>query len=85
MGWIKDAKNESMRKDAQAALDEGAIFFTPILNMPSGRAGGAAMSGRVVDWEQMMAVIVETGWRLHTWAVVADPRGHVQAQPLFIR
>ena len=78
-------KNDSMRKDAQAAWDEGSPVFTPILNMPSNRAGAAAMSGRVVDWEQMLAAIYDVGWRLHTWAVTSDPKGKVQAQPLFTR
>lgn len=85
MGWIKDAKTDVVRKDAQAAWEAGAPFFTPILNMPSSRAGAAAASGRVEDWELMLAAIIETGWKLHTWAVVADPKGHVQAQPLFAR
>ena len=85
MGFIRDIKSNTMRTEAQAAWNEGSPVFTPILNMPSNRAGGAAMSGRIVDWEQMLAAVLDVGWRLHTWAVASDSKGHIQAQPLFVR
>ena len=82
MGWIKNAKAATLGEDARKAWDAGSPVFTPILNMPSTNAG---LSGRVEDWEHMMAAVLETGWRLHTWAVCSDSRGRPQAQPLCVR
>lgn len=82
MGWIKDAKANAMAGDARAAWDEGAPVFTPLLNLPSVKVG---FSGRIKDWEMMIAAILEVGWRLHTWAVCSDGHGRPQGQPLFVR
>lgn len=82
MGWIKDAKANSMAADALAAWTEGAPVFTPIINMPGFKVG---TSGRIRDWEMMVGAILEVGWQLHTWAVCSDAQGRPQAQPLFVR
>ena len=82
MGWIKSAKANAVGVDARKAWDDGSPVFTPILNMPSSHPGS---SGRIEDWEQMMAAILEVGWLLHTWAVCSDAKGRPQAQPLFTR
>ena len=82
MGWIKDSKAINMAKDAQKAWDGGSPVFTPLLNMPGSHAG---LSGRIEDWEGMMASVMEVGWSLHTWAVCSDKAGRPQAQPLFVR
>lgn len=70
-------------KLAQDAWDEGAPVFTPMLNAPSGVSGG--LSTRIKDWEMMVGAVLDVGWKLHTWAVVADPKGRTQALPLFVR
>lgn len=82
MGWIKNSKASSMATAAQKAWDADSPVFTPILNMPSSNPG---LSGRVEDWELMVAAILEVGWKLHTWAVCSDNKGRPQAQPLFVR
>lgn len=82
MGWIKDAKAEAVRRDAQAAWDEGAPCFTPILNLPAFKGG---FSGRVKDWEMMIGAIGEVGWTLKHWAVASDSQGRPQAMPFFTR
>jgi hypothetical protein len=82
MGWIKDAKNSSMAADAQAAWDEGAAYFTPMLNVPAFKS---TYSGRIKDWEGMLSAITEVGWRLEHWAVASDSAGRPQAMPLFVR
>ena len=82
MGFIKDAKAAAVGTDAKKAWDEGATFFTPVLNYPGFRGG---ISGRIADWELMIAAIVEVGWRMHTWSVASDNQGRPQAMPLFDR
>lgn len=82
MGWARDTKALTLGKDARAAWDDGSPVFTPVLNMPGTRH---SMSGRIPDWEQMVAAILEVGWVLHTWAVCSDDKGRPQAQPLFTR
>ena len=82
MGWIKDAKAESMRADAQKAWDADSAHFAPMLNVPAMKGG---FSGRIADWEHMLAAITDGGWQLHTWAVCSDDKGRPQAMPLFVR
>ncbi|WP_029289150.1 hypothetical protein [Cellulomonas sp. HZM] len=82
MGWIKDSKANSMASDAKNAWDEGAMFFTPLLNMPAFKLG---TSGRIKDWEPMLEAIVAQGWVLQHWAVAGDDKGRPQAMPLFVR
>lgn len=82
MGWIKNTKADMVRTDAQKAWDADSPVFTPILNMPGSNSG---MSGRIEDWELMIAAIFDVGWKLHTWAVCSDAKGRPQAQPLFVR
>lgn len=82
MGWIKDAKAQSMAKAAQESWNDGAQFFTPMLNFPAFKAG---FSGPVGDWPPMLESITSVGWRLHTWALASDEKGRPQAMPLFVR
>jgi len=82
MGWIKDAKANSLANDAKAAWEDGAVFFTPLLNLPTFKTG---FSGRIKDWEPMLEAVLAQGWRLHTWAICSDDRGKPQAMPLFVR
>jgi hypothetical protein len=82
MGWIKDAKAAAIAQEAKKAWDAGSQVFTPLLNMPATHGG---LSGRIEDWEKMMAAVLEIGWKLHTWAVCSDSNGRPQAQPLFVR
>ena len=82
MGWIKNAKADSMLKDAQDAWNEGSVVFTPVMNLPAWRLG---FSGRNQDWELMIGAILSVGWRLQAWAVSSDKEGRPQAMPLFVR
>lgn len=83
MGFIRNTKQDMLGKLAKDAWDEGAVVFTPLLNAPTGVSGG--LSQRIKDWEVMIGAILAVGWRLHTWSVVADSKGHTQAMPLFTR
>lgn len=82
MGWIKDAKASALLSDAQSAWDEGAAYFTPMLNVPAFKN---SFSGRIKDWEPMLEAISSVGWHLHTWAVCTGANGGPQAMPLFDR
>lgn len=82
MGFIKGVKADSVGMDAQKAWDEGSVVFTPLLNLPSSHPG---MSGRIKDWELMIAAIEAVGWRLEAWAVTPDGKGRPQAMPLYRR
>ena len=82
MGWIKDAKAQSIQKDAAAAWADDAQFFTPVLNFPTFKMG---FSGAIKDWPPMMEAIESVGWKLHTWVVSTDKNDRPQAMPLFTR
>jgi hypothetical protein len=82
MGWIKDAKAQSMQKAAGEAWSSGAEFFTPMLNFPAFKVG---FSGPIGDWPPMLEAITSVGWKLHTWSLASDEKGRPQAMPLFTR
>lgn len=82
MGFIKNAKADSIAKEASKAMESGRSVFTPLLNMPSSNAG---LSGAIDDWAAMIDSIEAAGWRLDQWSVGLDAKGRPQAFPLFRR
>lgn len=82
MGFIKDVKTGVIGDEARKAAESGASLFTPRLNMPGSQH---AMSGNVPDWALMLEAIESAGWRLEHWSVGVDPKGRVEAYPMFRR
>ena len=58
MGWIKDQKIDSLAVEARRAVDEGRMFFTPMLNTPMTQH---KLSGSVSGWSGMLEVIEQRG------------------------
>ena len=82
MGWIKDGKASIMKAEAQKAWDSGDRYFTAVLNFPGGNPN---LSGGIPHWPPMLEAIEAVGWKLHTWAMAVDHKGHPHAMPLFVR
>jgi hypothetical protein len=82
MGFIKDAKANTLNTEAKKAHEAGDWYFTPMLNSPATHHG---LSGNVHDWALMLQAITEAGWNLQHWNVGADSKGRPQAYPLFVR
>ncbi|MEV6349618.1 hypothetical protein [Actinoplanes sp. NPDC051851] len=82
MGWIKDAKANTLGAEARAAYQNGDWYFAPRLNSP---VTGHQLSGNIEDWTIMLRAITEVGWVLQHWSVTQDGHGHPEAYPLFVR
>ncbi len=82
MGLIKQAKENTLRSEAQRAAEQGRSVFAPRLNTPATHHG---MSGAVSGWAEMIEAVESCGWRLAEWSVATDPKGRPEAYPLFRR
>ncbi len=82
MGWIKDAKANSLLVEAQRAISEGRTVFAPRLNTPTTSAG---FSGSVPGWAEMIESVESCGWVLTHWAIAHDERHRPGAYPIFRR
>lgn len=82
MGIIRDAKANTLAKQAAEAREKGQPVFAAVLNSPAFRPD---FSGEVVDWSMMLAAIEAEGWVLYNWSAGSDPKGRPQAYPLFRR
>jgi hypothetical protein len=82
MGWIKDAKQDTLATQARRAIEEGRTVFVPMLNTPM---FASAMSGPVPGWAEMVEAVETQGWHLEHWAIGQDKQGRPQAYPLFRR
>lgn len=82
MGFIKDAKQNMVRTEAERAIVEGRRVYVPMLNTPATHGG---MSGSIPGWAEMIEAVEEAGWVLSEWAVSTDQKGKPQAYPLFRR
>ncbi len=82
MGFLKDAKSETLAKDARRAAEDGRGVFTPLLAFPASKPG---MTGGVDDWAAMVDAVEAEGWRLVEWSVSHDKGGKPEAFPLFRR
>lgn len=85
MGWVKNAKSNMLREEAQRAREEGRTVFVPMLNTPMTFSSSATPSGAVSGWAEMIEAIEAEGWLLTQWSVAADTKGRPQAYPLFRR
>lgn len=70
MGFIREAKKNSVTSDAQQAIDEGRHVLAVELAMPTAKTG---MSGEIRDWSEMIESIESVGWRLEQWSVNGAP------------
>lgn len=82
MGWVKDAKAQTLAAEASRAMAEGRAVFTPMLNTPMTQH---TMSGSVAGWAEMIESVEAQGWAMYHWAVGLDAKGRPQAYPLFRR
>lgn len=82
MGIFKDAKVDTITKEAVKAAESGRTWFTPKLNNPSTQHN---LSGDIPDWGLMIAGVESAGWVLEHWSVAMDGKGRPEAYPLFRR
>jgi hypothetical protein len=82
MGFIKQAKQDAIAKEAERAVEEGRRVFTPKLNTPMTQHG---LSGSIAGWAEMIEAIEDAGWTMVDWAVAHDAKGRLEAYPLFRR
>ena len=82
MGFIKDAKADSIASHAQRAIEEGRTIFAPRLNSPRTAAG---FSGPVSGWAEQIEAIEAAGWQLVNWTATDDAKGSPVGYPLFRR
>ena len=82
MGWIKDAKADMLRQEAERAVQQGRTIFAAMLNTPMTQH---YLSGSVAGWAEMIESVERAGWRLTDWSVAMDNQGRPQAYPLFRR
>lgn len=82
MGFIKQAKADTIAKEAQDAFAAGRYFFAARLNWP---ATHHFLSGEVADWSMQIEAIERAGWVLSEWAVGHDKQGKPEAYPVFKR
>lgn len=82
MGWVKDAKQDMLVKEAERAIEEGRTIFAPMLNTGMTQH---KLSGSVAGWAEMIEGIEMCGWVMVNWSVAADDKGRPQAYPLFRR
>jgi hypothetical protein len=82
MGWIKDAKANTLGAEARKAFEDGDWYFAPRLNSP---ATAHQLSGNIGDWAMMLEAIAKAGWVLQHWSVAQDKPGRPEAYPLFVR
>jgi hypothetical protein len=82
MGFMKNAKINAVRADAEKAYADGRAVFTSRLNFPTTMHG---MSGEIPDWSLMVECIEAAGWQLSEWSVAMDREGRPEAYPLFRR
>lgn len=82
MGIIKSVKQNMVATEAERAVNEGRMVFTPMLNTP---ASQHTMSGSVAGWAEMIEAVEAKGWRLEQWSVSLDAKSRPQAYPLFRR
>ncbi|WP_036453699.1 hypothetical protein [Mycolicibacterium smegmatis] len=82
MGFIKDAKANMLREEAQRAIQQGRTVFVAMLNTPITHH---TMSGSVAGWAEMIESVEACGWHLADWSVAMDAKGRPQAYPLFRR
>lgn len=62
-------------------MAQGARFFTPKLEWPTGVAGNAFSVG---DWARTVDAVEAQGWVLEQWTVVPEGKAH-SAFPVFRR
>lgn len=69
MSKLADKATQAVRETASSfatlALENGAVYYTPTLERPSGFAKGLAVN----FWGAQIEAIVEAGWTLEQWAV----------------
>jgi hypothetical protein len=82
MGWIKDAKANTLGAEARKAFADGDWYFAPRLNSPS---TAHQLSGNIGDLTMMLEAISRAGWVLQHWTVAQDRHGRPEAYPLFVR
>lgn len=82
MGFIKSAKQNMVREEAERAVAEGRRVFAPRLNTPMTQHG---MSGSIAGWAEMIESIEDCGWTLDHWSVATDAKDRPEAYPLFRR
>lgn len=82
MGFVKNAKENIVRAEAERAIQEGRTIYTPMLNTPMTHGG---LSGSIPGWAEMIEAVEAVGWVLSEWSVAADQKGRPQAYPLFRR
>lgn len=80
MGWMKNAKAETLRMEAGKARADGRAVFAAKLNYPSSKPD---FSGEIVDWSMMIEAIESEGWSLYNFAGVSDNKGRPEALCLF--
>lgn len=82
MGFIKDAKVDTISTHAKRAAADGHTVFTPMLNTPW---SGSTASGPVSGWAEQIEAVEAEGWTLAHWTIGQDAKGRPQAYPLFRR
>lgn len=80
MGFIKDAKAQTLNNEATRALAEGRTVFAAKLNAPATAHG---FNGSVSGWAEMIEGIESAGWAMYHWTVSVDEKGRAEAYPLF--
>ncbi|HEX5995974.1 MAG TPA: hypothetical protein VFY84_12600 [Jiangellales bacterium] len=82
MSWVKDAKAQSVAKEAQRAVSEGRYVFVCRINNP---ALSHQMSGSVSGVAEQIEAIEQAGWWLHHMSYAQDKKGGVEGYYLFRR
>jgi hypothetical protein len=82
VGFIKDAKVQTMRNEAQKAIDEGRIVFACRINQGALQSN---WSGPLVAVAEQIEAIEELGWALDQSTFAHDNKGHTSAFLIFRR
>jgi hypothetical protein len=82
MGFIKDIKVQSMRGEAQRAIDAGQRVFVCRINQGALQSN---WSGPLVAVAEQIEVIEELGWALDQSTFAHDNKGHTSAFLIFRR
>lgn len=82
MGWIKDAKAESIGKEAARALEEGRSVFVARINTGATHHG---LSGSMPGFAEQIEAVESAGWRMDQMSWTQDSKDRPEGYFLFRR
>lgn len=82
MGFIKDIKVQTMRTEAQKAIDAGQVVFVCRINQGALQSN---WSGPLDAVAEQIEAIEELGWALDQSTFAHDHKGHASAFLIFRR